>query len=40
MRNPRLPALHAHRVRDFVAYIGILEHGGRWVGRPIHKCPR
>src|SRR5215472_16670124 len=30
--NPGLPALHAHRVHDFMPEIGILEEGSGWIG--------
>ena len=35
--NPGLPALHAHRVHDFMLDICILEEGSGWIGRRIHK---
>jgi hypothetical protein len=35
--NTGLPALHAHRVHDFMLDIGILEEGSEWVGRGIHE---
>jgi hypothetical protein len=33
-----LPALDAHRMRDFVSDIGILEEGSGRIGRCIHEC--
>src|SRR5579863_955763 len=38
--NPRHPPLHAHRMRDFIPDIGILEERGGWIGGRIHKCAR